>query len=172
MYTENSRDCLSKFASYANPVCHPLPGTTTIPYPLGAAGLYTSINNASPEKVPKTTLDSAGCARTAPEKRRATTSDRTWQLRRFSMAGDGADEVDGIEDDPRLPVIDYRDSLDVAELAIRRRWRKYTNQIGRKWPNLLLPTRRQFSGPIVFLAQTWWQIARTVVIPNDNGIVI
>src|ERR1044072_3422950 len=88
------------------------------------------------------------------------------------MTGDSADQVDGIEYDPRPSVVHNSNAIDIAPLTIRRRRRKYANELGRKWPNLLFPPRWQFAGSIVFLPQAWGQIAGAGVITPNRPMVL
>jgi hypothetical protein len=88
------------------------------------------------------------------------------------MTGNGADEIDGIEDDARIPVVHNSDTVNIAALTIRRGRRKHANQLGRKWPNPLLPPRWQFTGPIVFLTQARRKIAGAVVIALNSVVVL
>src|SRR6185369_10803112 len=88
------------------------------------------------------------------------------------MTGDGADEVDGVEDDAGLAVVHHRDTIDITTLAIRRRRRQHANQLRRKWPHLFFPPGRQFTGSIVFLSQARRQVARAGVITLNHYIIV
>lgn len=88
------------------------------------------------------------------------------------MTGDGADEVNGIEYNAGPSVVHNSDAINIAPLTIRRRRRKDVNQLGRKWPNLLLPSRWQFTRSIVFLPQARREIARAGVKALNSAIVL
>src|SRR5215470_6896404 len=88
------------------------------------------------------------------------------------MTGNGTDQVDGIEYDAGPSVIDDSYPVNIAPLTIRRRRRQYANQRGRKWLNLLLPSRRQFTRSKVLLPQTWGKIAGPGVIAPNSAVVL
>jgi hypothetical protein len=88
------------------------------------------------------------------------------------MTYDGANQVDGIEYDAGLSIVHNSDAINIASLTIRRRGRKYANQRGRKWLNLLLPSGWQMARSIIFLPQALGKIAGAGVIALNSTVVL
>jgi hypothetical protein len=88
------------------------------------------------------------------------------------VTGDGADQIDGIEDDASPSIVDDGDAIDKTSLAVRRRRRKYANQFRGEWLHLLLPPRWQCTGSSVLLPQARRKVARAGVVALNNGIVL
>ena len=88
------------------------------------------------------------------------------------MPGNGADEIDGIENYPRLAVVHDRDAVNIAVVILRRQRGQHTDQFRGKWPQLLLPPWGQGARSVILLAQARREVAWAVIITLNGAVVL